>query len=103
MDRGPSCTAAASSSPWLALADDAARRYADVHGDRLFKKTVDETELAAMTKWFYGTQPEPMQTRRLDRTKQLDVEQLLLLEAVGATLSYSSRAPGRYLSCIGRI
>ena len=67
------------------LADDAACRYADVHGDHLFKKTVDGTELAAVTKWFYWTLPEPMQTRRLDRTRQFDVQQLLLLlEAVDA-------------------
>ena len=66
------------------LADDAACKYADNHGDQLFKKAVDGTELAAVTKWFYGTLPEPLQTRRLDRTKQFDVAQLLLLEAVGA-------------------
>ena len=45
---------------------------------------MDGTELVAVTKWFYGTLPEPVQTRRLDRTKQFDVEQLLLLEAVDA-------------------
>ena len=66
------------------LADDSACRYAEVHGDHLFKKTVEGTELVAVTKWFYGTLPEPVQTRRLDRTKQFDVEQLLLREAVGA-------------------
>ena len=67
------------------LADDAACKYADNHGDQLFKKAVDGTELAAVTKWFYGTLPEPVQTPpRLDRTKQFDVDQLLLLEAVGA-------------------
>ena len=64
------------------LADDAACRYADIHGDRLFQKTVDGTELVAVIKWFYGTLPEPVQTPRLDRTKQFDVEQLLLLEDV---------------------
>jgi hypothetical protein len=37
------------------LVDDAACRYADVHGDDLFKKTVDGTELNAVTRWFYGT------------------------------------------------
>ena len=66
------------------LADDAACKYADVHGDDLFKRAVDGTELGAVTTWFYGTLPEPVPTRRLDRTKQFDVEQLLLLEAVGA-------------------
>ena len=67
------------------LADDAACRYADVHGDRLFKKTVDGTELEAVTCWFYGTLPEAIQTPpKLDRTKRFDVEQLLLLEAVDA-------------------
>jgi hypothetical protein len=67
------------------LADDAACRYADTHGDRLFQKAVDGTELVAVTKWFYGTLPESIQAPpRLDRTKQFDVDQLLLLEAVGA-------------------
>ena len=66
------------------LADDAACRYADVHGDDLFKKTVDGTELNAVTTWFYGSLPVPVQTRRLDRTRQFDVQQLLLLEAVDA-------------------
>lgn len=66
------------------LVDDAACRYADVHGDDLFKKTVDGTELNAVTRWFYGTLPETVQTQRLERTKQFDVQQLLLLEAVDA-------------------
>ena len=67
------------------LADDAACKFADVHGDRLFKKTVDGTELDAATEWFYGTLPESIRTPpRPDRTKQFDVEQLLLLEAVDA-------------------
>ena len=66
------------------LADDAACRYADVRGDNLFKKTVDGTELDAVTRWFYGSLPEPTPTQRLDRTKQFDVQQLLLLEAVDA-------------------
>ena len=66
------------------LADDAACRYADVHGDDLFKKTVDGTELNAVTTWFYGTLPVPVQARRLDRTRKFDVQQLLLLEAVDA-------------------
>ena len=70
------------------LADDAACRYADVHGDDLFKKSVDGTELNAVTTWFYGSLPVPVQARRLDRTRQFDVQQLLLLEAVGAHAQY---------------
>ena len=66
------------------LADDAACKYADNHGEQLFKKAVDGTELAAVTTWFYGTLPEPVHARRLDRTKHFDVQQLLLLEAVDA-------------------
>ena len=61
------------------LADDAACRYADVHGDHVFKKAVDGTAFVAVTEWFYGTLPKPVQARRLDRTKQFDVQQLLLL------------------------
>ena len=86
------------------LADDAACKYADNHGDQLFKKAVDGTELAAVTKWFYGTLPEPVQTPpRLDRTKQFDVDQLLLLEAVGAHAQLFIAVPGCCRLCIGRI
>ena len=66
------------------LADHAACKFADVHGDSLFKKTVDGTELDAVTRWFYGSLPAPVPTQRLDRTKKFDVAQLLLLEAVDA-------------------
>ena len=64
------------------LADDAACRYADVHGDSLFKRNVDGTDLAAVTKWFYGTLPEPILRIRTNRTRQFSAEQLRLLEAV---------------------
>ncbi len=42
------------------LADSAACRFADRHGDALFRRTVDGQELHAVTSWFYGTLPEPI-------------------------------------------
>ena len=37
-----------------ALADASACRFADKHGDALFRKNVDGTELHSVTMWFYG-------------------------------------------------
>ena len=64
-----------------ALADSSACRFADKHGDALFRKNVDGTELHSVTMWFYGTMPTP--TQDLDwwsrRTKRFSVSDLLLL------------------------
>ena len=65
-------------------ADGAACRYADKHGNELFRRAVDGQQLNAATKWFYGTLPEEIPSPRRNRTKQFSMEQLLLLEAVDA-------------------
>ena len=72
-------------------ADGAACRYADRHGDDLFKTVVDGQRLDAVTKWFYGSLPskevgeeEEKFIPRPKRTKEFSAEQLLLLEAVDA-------------------
>jgi len=66
------------------LADNSACRFADLHGDALFRRTVDGTELPAVTMWFYGTLPEPTQDREWNRIKRFSVDELLLLEDVHA-------------------
>ncbi len=67
-----------------ALADTSACRFADKHGDALFRKTVDGTELHSVTMWFYGTLPGPTQDWEWNRIKQFNVRDLLLLEDVHA-------------------
>ncbi len=64
------------------LADSAACRFADGHGDALFRRTVDGQELHAETSWFYGTLPEPILRPTFNRIKRFSVEELLLLEDV---------------------
>ena len=74
-------------------ADGAACRYADRHGDDLFKTVVDGQQLDAVTKWFYGglSREEEEEEEggesfapRPKCTKEFSAEQLLLLEAVDA-------------------
>ena len=55
-------------------------RFADKHGDALFRRTVDGTDLHAVTMWFYGTLPAPTQDRQWNRIKQFSVSELLLLD-----------------------
>ena len=63
-----------------ALADSSACRFADKHGDALFRKNVDGTELHSVTMWFYGTLPTPTQDPDWSRrTKRSSVSDLLLL------------------------
>ncbi len=64
------------------LADASACRFADKHGDALFRRTVDGAELHAVTMWFYGTLPGPTPGREWNRTKQFSVEELLVLGEV---------------------
>ena len=54
-------------------------RFADKHGDALFRRTVDGTDLHGVTMWFYGTLPAPTQDRQWNRIKQFSVSELLLL------------------------
>jgi hypothetical protein len=77
-----------------ALADASACRFADKHGDALFRKTVDGTELHAVTMWFYGTLPEPTHDREWSRTKQFSVSELLLLGSVHAGAKAFIRSAG---------
>ena len=66
-----------------ALADTSACRFADKHGDALFRKNVVGAALRAATMWFYGTLPGPTQDdRERSRTKNFSVSELILLEAV---------------------
>ena len=62
-----------------ALADASACRFADIHGDAPFHKTVDGAELLSPTMWFYGTLPVSSLDRDWNRTKQFKVSELLLL------------------------
>ena len=62
-----------------ALADASACRFADIHGDAPFYKTVDGAELLSPTMWFYGTLPVSSLDRDWNRTKQFKVSELLLL------------------------
>ena len=63
-----------------ALADSSACRFADKHGDALFRKTVDGTELHSVTISFYGTLPATTQDPDWSRrTKRFSVSDLLLL------------------------
>ena len=59
-------------------------RFADKHGDALFRRTVDGTDLHAVTMWFYGTLPAPTQDRQWNRIKQFSVSELLLLDELNA-------------------
>ena len=67
-----------------ALADTSACRFADKHGDALFRRTVDGTELYSVTMWFYGTLPAPTDDWDWSRIKQFNVSELLLLDEVHA-------------------
>ena len=62
-----------------ALADASACRFADIHGDASFHKSVDGVELLSPTMWFYGTLPVSSLDRDWNRTKQFKVSELLLL------------------------
>ena len=54
------------------------------HGDALFRRAVDGTELCSVTMWFYGTLPGPMDDWERSRIKQFNVSDLLLLDEVHA-------------------
>ena len=66
------------------LADDAACRFADRHGDALFARTVDGIKLRGPTTWFYNTLPQPRPDRSWNRTRRFGVDEFLLLENVDA-------------------
>jgi len=59
-------------------------RFADKHGDALFRRTVDGTELHAVTMWFYGTLPAPTQDRQWNQIKQFSEGELLVLDELQA-------------------
>jgi hypothetical protein len=64
------------------LADDSACRFADIHGDHLFKVTVDGMQLPAVTSWFYGTLPGPEIEPELKRTKRFTLGEFMLLDEI---------------------
>ena len=64
------------------LADGSACRFADRHGDDLFRGVVDGTQLNAVTKWFYGTLPKQIRDMDFNRIKRFSVSELLLLDDV---------------------
>ena len=57
------------------LADGSACRFADRHGDDVFRAEVDGTQLNAVTKWFYGTLPEPIRDMDFNRIKRFSVSE----------------------------
>ena len=75
------------------LADSAACRYADRHGDELFVRTVDGVQLPSVASWFYGSLPQPLYYPDPNRTKKLfGVKELELLEALNAKAQTFMRA-----------
>ena len=63
------------------LADTSACKYADRHGDALFRREVDGVVIPAVTHWFYGLSL-PDETQHVDWTKTFSVADMCLLEEV---------------------